>query len=194
MQQVRDYVDDDFLQQSTPRPLTLEIALGVLGEHLLARPTQTVLHPLFVLSLAAIFALLLFRAPSFLLALPLGLVTGMLIIGAYRVWLRAWEDIRLLRDGLVVRAHILKLRPNRTLAGDIDGALIDCAIALTPRRTYVGSIWLVDGHEALRLLRQGRLAVLCLPRTPGTWRVLDPIASEVRYERVGPPVAIPQDI
>ena len=194
MQQVSHYVDAAYLQQNTPRPLAAEVALNLLGDHVLARPARAMLNPLFVIGFAALCVLIVIKAPNYYLALPLGLVVGMLLTNAYRVGMRAWADLRLLRDGVVVRAHILKLRPNRTLMGEIEGALLDCAIVLTPRRTYVGSLWVADGNEALRLLRQGRLEVLCLPRTPGTWRILEPIRSEIRYDRVGPSIAIPQDI
>jgi hypothetical protein len=58
----------------------------------------------------------------------------------------------------------------------------------------VGSIWVADGIEAARLARQGRVEVICLPRTPGTWRLIEEIRSDVRYDRVGPMAQIPQDI
>ena len=77
--------------------------------------------------------------------------------------------------------------------GEIDGALLACAIPVKPARTYVGSIWLADGHEALRLMHQGQLDVICLPRAPGTWRVIEPVQSQIRYDRVGPIPDIPRD-
>jgi len=86
------------------------------------------------------------------------------------------------------------MRPHRNVLGEIDGALLDCAIVVAPRRTYVGSIWVADGIEAARLARQGRVEVICLPRTPGTWRLIEEIRSDVRYDRVGPMAQIPQDI
>jgi hypothetical protein len=36
--------------------------------------------------------------------------------------------------------------------------------------------------------------VICLPRTPGTWRLTEDVTSEIRYDRMAPPPAIPQDI
>lgn len=193
MQQVNQHVDSAYLRQPPPRPLSLGLLFSLLTDHLLARPFRTILHPLFITGVAVLAMMIVWHVPSTLLALPLGLVVGMLLFGGYRVWKGAWEDIRLMRDGLVLRAHILKLRPNHTLAGEINGALLDCVIPVAPRRTYAGSIWLSDGNEALRLLHQGRLQVLCLPLTPGTWRVIEPITSELSYERVGPSVVIPPD-
>ena len=193
MQQITDHIDADYLQQAAPRPLAPTLMLEVLGNRLFERPLSAILHPLFVTSIAALLVLLALRLPAYFIILPLALVTGRLILASYRVWRRAWADLSLLRNGLVLRAHIMKLRPNCTLSGEINGALLDCAIAVAPRRTYVGSLWIADGNEALRLLHQGRLQVICLPQTPGTWRVVEPIRSDVRYDRVGPTVAIPTD-
>ena len=109
------------------------------------------------------------------------------------LWRVVSEEIALLRRGLIVKAHILKLQPHRTITGEIDGALLACAIPVKPARTYVGSIWLADGHEALRLMHQGQLDVICLPRAPGTWRVIEPVQSQIRYDRVGPIPDIPRD-
>jgi hypothetical protein len=77
------------------------------------------------------------------------------------------------------------MRPHRSLNGEIDGVLLDCALPVALRRTYVGSIWLSDPNEALRLAHQGRVEVVCLPRTPGTWRVAEEVRCDVRYERTG---------
>ena len=88
---------------------------------------------------------------------------------------------------------MLGLRPYRTTLGAIDGALLDCAIPVAPRRTYVGSLWLANGAEALRIERQGRVEVICLPRTPGTWRVIEDVKSDIRYDRMGPIQQLPRD-
>ena len=194
MQQVNQHVDDAFLQQNTPRPISPMLLGGMFFNHVFERPSRTILHPLFVVNLAALIATLVLRLPLFVLALPLGVIVGMLVLGGFRVGRRVWNNLRLLRHGLILRAHIRKLRPNRTLMGEIDGAVLDCAIVVAPRRTYIGSIWIADGNEALRLLHQGRLQVLCLPQAPGTWRVIEPVRSELSYERVGPMAYIPPDV
>ena len=102
--------------------------------------------------------------------------------------------LRLLRDGLTIRAHVMRLRPHRTMTGEINGALLDCVIPVAPRRTYMGSIWLSEGAEALRLSRQGRVQVLCLPRAPGTWRVIEEVKASIRYDRMGPMQQIPHEV
>ena len=38
-----------------------------------------------------------------------------------------------------------------------------------------------------------RLWVLSLPRTPGTWRVIEDVKSDIRYDRAGPLQQIPQE-
>ncbi|HRC77881.1 MAG TPA: hypothetical protein PLO33_19510, partial [Kouleothrix sp.] len=122
--------------------------------------------------------------------LPIAIQLG---LAFRRIWRRVHDDLTLLRNGLTIRAHVLRLRPHRAPTGELEGALLDCAIPVAPRRTYMGSIWLSDGEEARRLANQGRLAVLCLPRTPGTWRILETINADVRYDRMGPMQAIPSD-
>jgi hypothetical protein len=94
----------------------------------------------------------------------------------------------------MVRAHILRMRPHRTILGEIEGANLDCAIAVAPRRTYIGSIWLSDGAEAVQVTQRSRILVICLPRAPGTWRVVEDLHSEVRYDRSGPIVHVPEDV
>ena len=76
---------------------------------------------------------------------PVLIIVIRLLIGAGYLWRQVGDDLALLRNGLTVRAHVLGLRPHRTTMGAIDGALLDCAIPVAPRRTYVGSIWLANG-------------------------------------------------
>ncbi len=193
MQRVSDQVDAAYLEQVPPRPLPVVALFSLLIEHLLERPFRALLNPAFIIGVGSLVSLYVLRAPRLLLAVPIGVLAGWMALSAYRVWTRAWQDMTLLRQGSIVQAHVLKLRPHRTLAGEIDGALLDCAIPVAPRRTYIGSVWLADGHEALRLSTQGRIQVLCLPSTPGTWRVIEAVRSELRYERMGAPPEIPPD-
>jgi hypothetical protein len=144
-----------------------------------------------VVVLLVLFAL---RASTVLRLVPALLIILRLAIDGWLIWRRLREDLALLRSGLIIRAHVLSLRPHRSTMGEISGALLDCAIPVAPRRTYMGSIWLADGAEALRLARQGRVEVLCLPRTPGTWRVIEDVKSDIRYDRMGPIQQIPQEI
>jgi hypothetical protein len=160
----------------------------------LFRPSlRTLLDPLIIAGMIVLVVLSIMHAAWYL-------HLGVIILITLRVWdggslafrlLR--DEIALLRYGLTVRAHILRLRPHRTVLGEIDGAKLDCAIPVAPRRTYIGSIWLSDGAEAVQLSKSGRINVICLPLTPGTWRVIEALHSEIRYDRMGPITPIPED-
>ena len=193
MQPVTEQVDATYLEQPPPRPIPLSLALNVLSDHVFAQPLRGLLDPLVVGGVLALGALFVLRASPALRLLPALMIIVPLVGLAQQIWRRTSDDLALLRSGLTVRAHVLKVRAHRTTTGEIDGALVDCAIPVAPRRTYVGSIWLADGAEAMRLKRQGRVEVICLPRTPGTWRVIEQVQSEVRYDRMGPVQPIPHD-
>jgi hypothetical protein len=195
MHRVTDQVSATYLEQTPPRPVPgIDILLNLIVDYIFERPIRTFLDPLLIVGVVSLVALTTIRAPGFLWYLALLIVMFRLIMKLRLVWLHVKDDLALLRKGLIVRAHVLNLRAYRTTAGEIDGALLDCAIPVAPRRTYVGSIWMSDGAEALRLKRQGRVTVICLPRTPGTWRLTEDVTSEIRYDRMAPPPAIPQDI
>jgi hypothetical protein len=194
MQRVTDQVDAAYLERVPPRPLRTEVMLNLLNDHLFERLSKVALDPLLIVSVVVLLGLAIMHASPLVRLVPVLLIVARLAIEGSHVWRRVSDDLALLRDGLTIRAHVLKLRPHRSTTGEIDGALLDCAIPVAPRRTYVGSIWLADGTEALRLARQGRVEVICLPRTPGTWRVIENVKSDIRYGRVGPIQQIPQDI
>jgi hypothetical protein len=191
---VTDQVDANYLEQSPPRPLPPVVALNLFGDYIFERPATTFLDPLFLVSVVTLIGMIGLNVSRIFWFVPLLIIMMRLGLGAYRAGRRTWDDLLLLRKGLRLRAHVLRMRPHRNVLGEIDGALLDCAIVVAPRRTYVGSIWVADGIEAARLARQGRVEVICLPRTPGTWRLIEEIRSDVRYDRVGPMAQIPQDI
>jgi hypothetical protein len=193
MQRVTEQVDAAYLQQTPPRPLHYTVILELLGEHIFDRPLKTFLDPLIIASVVVLLALVALHASLALQLGPVLLILLRLAMDIREIWRRVTDDLALLRNGLTVRAHVLRLRPHRTTMGAIDGALLDCAIPVAPRRTYVGSIWLANGAEAMRLASQGRVEVLCLPRTPGTWRVIEEVKSDIRYDQMGPMQQIPQE-
>lgn len=82
----------------------------------------------------------MYCAPTRSLAIPLMVIVVQMALAARRIWRHVRDDLALLRDGLTMRAHLLRLRPHRSPTGDIEGALLDCAIPVAPRRTYMGSI------------------------------------------------------
>jgi hypothetical protein len=193
VQRVTDQVDADYLEQEPPRPIRPVVVLNLLGDHIFERPASAFLDPLLIVGVVTLLGMIALRANRLLWLAALLLILVRLGAGAYHVWRRAWDDLQLLRKGLKLRAHVLRMRPHRSTIGEIDGALLDCAIVVAPRRTYIGSIWIADGLEAARLASQGRVEVICLPRTPGTWRLIEEVNSDVRYEHVGPMQSIPQE-
>ncbi|HWQ15596.1 MAG TPA: hypothetical protein VNL77_22535 [Roseiflexaceae bacterium] len=182
MTRVTDRVDAAYLAQAPPRPFPAAVLPELLGDYVLGRPLRALLDPPLLVCLALLLLLAGARAHWLLWAPPLLVALWRLGRAGMRVVGRVRDELALLRHGRTVRAHVLRLRPSRTLLGEIDGALLYCAIPVAPRRTYVGAVWLSDGTEALELARAGRVTVICLPRAPGTWRIVEPLRSEVRYD------------
>jgi len=193
MQRVTDQVDATYLEQAPPRPVPPGVVLNLLSARIFERPLRSWLNPLLLTGVVVLVILFVLRASSLLRLFPLALIVGWMAIEARQIWRQTRDDMALLRNGLTIRAHVLRLRPYRTTSGAIDGAMLDCAIPVAPRRTYVGSIWLSNGAEATRLASQGRVKVICVPRTPGTWRVIEDLKSDVRYDRMGPMQQIPHE-
>jgi hypothetical protein len=193
MQRVTEQVDAAYLQQPPPRPLSPAIMANLLSDHVFERPLKAFFDPLIIASIITIVLLFALRTSTTIRLVPVLVIIIRLLINARHLWRHVSDDLALLRNGLTVRAHVLGLRPHRTTLGAIDGALLDCAIPVAPRRTYVGSIWMANGAEALRLKRQGRVEVICLPRTPGTWRVIEDVKSDIRYDRMGAIQQVPRE-
>jgi hypothetical protein len=188
-----EHVDAEYLARATPRPLPLAALPGLVAACLLERPRRALLDPALLAALATLLLLAALRASWPLLALPLALAAWRLWREARRVAAQLRDELALLRHGRVVQAHILKHRPHRDALGEIDGALLYCAIPVAQRRTYVGTVWLSDGTEALRLVKAGRTRVICLPRAPGTWRIAEDLQSELRYDLKQPAPELPAD-
>jgi hypothetical protein len=193
MQRVTEQVDAAYLQQPPPRPLSPAIMANLLSDHVFERPLKAFFDPLIIASIVTIVLLFALRTSTTIRLVPVLVIIIRLLLNARHLWRHVSDDLALLRNGLTVRAHVLGLRPHRTTLGAIDGALLDCAIPVAPRRTYVGSIWMANGAEALRLKRQGRVEVICLPRTPGTWRVIEDVKSDIRYDRMGAIQQVPRE-
>jgi len=49
------------------------------------------------------------------------------------------------------------------------------------------------GHGGTSDPKQVGATLAGLPRTPGTWRVIEPVRAEIRYDRQGPMQAIPHE-
>jgi hypothetical protein len=192
MQRVNERVSPAYFESSTPRPFPFDALPDLILDHIIRPGLRNLLDPFVAVGLIVLL-LGLTHAPWFVITGALLLLGARVAGGALRVFRRVEDEIRLLRHGLALRAHVLRLRPHRDIQGEIDGAKLDCALAVAARRTYVGSVWLSDGAEAVQIAQRGRLLVICLPRTPGTWRVVEDLRSEVRYDRLGPIAHVPTD-
>ncbi len=184
MPDLLDLVDRKLLEVPPPRRLPRFFLPNLIGEYLLERPAHAYLDPIVLGSLVVLGALLALGLgpPRWIVLLLLALlalrVSGPLI----RLWRHVREDYLLMRYGVVVRAHVIGVRPCRDAAGNPDGAYLDCAIPVSRRRTSVGSVWMPDAAEALRLSAAGQVPVICLARAPGTWRLRDGDGPGLRYE------------
>ncbi|HMQ31107.1 MAG TPA: hypothetical protein PKD53_10280 [Chloroflexaceae bacterium] len=171
MPDILDLVEPGTLEQAPPRRLPPFFVPNLIGEYLLERPPRVYLNPLVLGCLLGAAVLTAIGAPP-LFGLALVVLAGLrLLRPALRLYRDVREDYQLLREGVVVTAHVIGVRPFRDAAGNPAGAYLDCAVPLTRQRTSVGSVWVADVGEAMRLSALGRLTVICLPRAPGTWRL-----------------------
>jgi hypothetical protein len=194
MQHVNERVSASYLELPTPRPFPFDAVVDLLTDYLFWPALRKLIDPVVAPGILAIFTLSFFKASGWLIALIVLAIVVRLSTDVRKVGGRIRDEVALLRHGLTVRAHVMQLRPYRSTLGEIDGARLDCAIPVAARRTYIGSIWLSDGTEAVEVAKRGRLTVICLPRTPGTWRIVEQLSSEVRYDRMGPIERIPSDL
>jgi hypothetical protein len=181
---VLDLVDHELLELGPPRQLPRFFVPNLIGEYLLEQPARAYLDPLAIISAGAALLIYLLRlgSLSWVAWLLVALVALRLSGPLLRLWRNVREDYLLLRDGVVVSAHVIGVRPCRDNAGNPAGAYLDCAIPLTRQRTSVGSVWMPDASDALRIGAVGRVPVICLAHAPGTWRLRDGDGTRFRYE------------
>lgn len=182
MPDVLDLVDRELLDYSPPRRLPFFFLPNLIGEYLLERPLRTYLDPFAIGGLAGLALLLIMRAHPLLWVALVGLLALHLSGPCWQLLRAVWEDYLLLRDGVVLHAHVLGVRPCRDGTSNAAGAYVDFAIPITRQRTSVGSVWMPDASDALRVGAAGRVPVICLARAPGTWRLRDGDGPHLRYE------------
>ncbi|NJN18250.1 MAG: hypothetical protein HC822_19340 [Oscillochloris sp.] len=185
MPAILELVDTNTLDQQPPRPLPTFFLLNLIGEYLLERPLRSYLDPVVLGGLITAATLLIFQVGPLLWLTLLALLVVRVSRGCWRICRDVYEDYRLLRYGKVLNAHILGIRSCRDTNGDLSGAYIDCAIPLSKRLSSVGSVWIPDAAEASRIAEQGRMPVIALARSPGTWRLRDGDGPQVRYAPLG---------
>ncbi|NTU81329.1 MAG: hypothetical protein HGA45_18455 [Chloroflexales bacterium] len=182
MPDIIELVDPDTLEQPAPRRLPIFFVPNLIGEYLLERPLTVYLDPFVILCVIAAAALAALGVPP-LAGLALVALVGVRLLGpCLRLYHNVREDYHLLRHGLVINAHVIGLRPCRSASGRPAGAYLDCAIPITRQRTSVGSVWLPDTSEAVRLSAAGRIPVICLAHAPGTWRLRHGDGPHLRYD------------
>ena len=182
MPDVLGLVDRNLLEQRAPRRLPPLFLPNLVGEYLLEQPARNYFDPYVLIGLCAAGLLFALQVAPMLWMLLLVLLALRLSGPCWRLCRDVREDYLLLRHGVVVTAHVLGVRPCRDAAGNPAGAYLDCAIPITRRRTSVGSVWMPDAADALRVSAAGRLPVICLARAPGTWRLRDGDGPHLRYE------------
>lgn len=178
------------LDQPTPRRIPPLFVLNLLGEHLLARPPQAWFDPFLIGWVIAFGSLSILGVHPSLLIILAVLLPIRLILPSSRLLRDVREDYLLVRHGLTVTAYVLAVRTGQTPTGEAYGAYLDCAIPLPKRRTTVGSVWIADHTEAMRLSAAGSLPVICLPYAPGVWRLCEATKLPVRYDPE--PIPTPQ--
>lgn len=182
MPDVLDLVDSALLNQPPPRRLPAFFLPNLVGEYLLDQPLRAYFDPYLIVAACAAVALIALGV-SPLFWLPIALLLSLRISGScWHLARLVREDYTLLRHGVVLQAHILGVRPCRDAAGNPAGAFLDCAIPVTRKRSSVGSVWMPDSSDALRVGAAGRVPVICLARAPGTWRLRDGDGPHLRYE------------
>lgn len=174
MPDILDLVEPATLERPPPRRLPAFFLLNLIGEHLLERPLWTYFSPFVLLCLVAATALAVLGAPTLVGVALLALAGVRLLRPCLLLYRDVREDYLVVRDGLVTTAHVIGVRATRSSAGLTTGAYLDCAIPLTRQRTSVGSVWIADAGEAMRLSAAGKLTVICLARAPGAWRLYRP--------------------
>lgn len=185
MPDVLDLVERSTLDSAPPRRLPVFFLPNLIGEYLIERPLRSYLDLYLITGLLAAVTMIILRVGMLLWLALLVLMAMRIGRAVWRIYRDVREDYLLLRYGVVVNAHIMGVRTSRDANGDLSGAYVDCAIPLTPRHTSVGTVWMPDAAEAARLGRIGRLPVIALPRSPGTWRLRDGDGPHLRYEPSG---------
>lgn len=177
-----DLVSPTLLQSEPPRRLPLLLLPNLIGEYLIETPLATYINPVLIGGIVGALAMAILDVGPLLWRLLLIILTIHLGVATWRLGRCIWDDLALIKYGVLVRARILRVRSYRDACGNLAGAYLDCAIPIGQRRISVGSVWLANAHEALRLKRQERVQVICLTCPPGTWRLLEGSSTELRYE------------
>jgi hypothetical protein len=179
---VLDLVDHGLLDDNPPRRLPLFFLPNLIGEYLLERPLRFYLDPIMITGVIGALIMLSVDAVP-ILWLALGTILALRAVAVcWQIYRDVREDYLLMRFGVVTSAHVMGVRTCRDASGAMSGAYVDCVIPISRRRTSVGSVWMPDAGEAMRIGQLGRLSVICLTRSPGAWRLREGDGPHLRYE------------
>ncbi|NNJ10721.1 hypothetical protein EKD04_010305 [Chloroflexales bacterium ZM16-3] len=185
MPDVLNLVDHGLLNHTPPRRLPFFFLPNLIGEYLLERPPRFYLDPILISGIIASVMMIFLHAPA-IFWLILGTILALRVVAVcWQIYRDVREDYLLMRYGIVTSAHVMGVRTCRDAGGALSGAYVDCVIPISQRRTSVGSVWMPDASEAMRIGQVGRLSVLCLTRSPGAWRLREGDGPHLRYEPAG---------
>lgn len=177
-------IDHSNLDTEPPRPVPIFFFPNLLGEYLLERRPRSYVDPFTIGCLVLGGLLSLLNLGLWIWSLVFFALLVRLTIAIWPVIARAYADTRLMRYGVIVQAHVIRVRAGRSDHGALAGAFLDCAIPLSPRLSVVGSVWIPDATEAIKLWRQGHLRTICLPTAPSNWRLIEGDRPDLRYDLV----------
>jgi hypothetical protein len=179
---VLDLVDHGLLDDNPPRRLPFFFLPNLIGEYMLERPLSFYLDPIIITGVLAA-AVMLFVSAAPILWLTLGAIIALRAVAVcWQIYRDVREDYLLMRFGVITSAHVMGVRTCRDAGGAMSGAYVDCVIPISRRRTSVGSVWMPDASEAIRIGKAGSLSVICLTRSPGAWRLREGDGPHLRYE------------
>jgi hypothetical protein len=181
---ILDLVEPGSLEQPPPRRLPAFFLPNLIGEYLLERPLKSYFSLFVFVCLVGAVILPATGVPVVISVALLVLAVVRLLGPALRLYRDVREDYQLMRHGLVLTAHVIGVRPCQDPEGYLAGVLLDCAVPITRQRTSVGSIWVADPAEAMRLSAIGKLTVICMPRAPGAWRLYRAAAPTLYQMRI----------
>jgi hypothetical protein len=110
MQPITERVSHDYFDQPSPRPFPYEALPNLIVDHLIRPGLRRLLAPLIVVGLLIVVGAELLHAPWYVSAVAYLLVATQLLRGIHHALRRMQDEIALMRYGLAVRAHVLRMR------------------------------------------------------------------------------------
>lgn len=161
--------------RTLPVPLVLSLVWFSLRKHPFGFPY---LLPLLIGGLMAVGLLKWSHAGQATWNMMLMLLTSAFGVAVWRIRQQFRTDMDVLVHGRVVSAQVIQVRPDVNEHGQRQGTFIDLLIPVESQRISAGSFWIPDESESARLKDRTHILVICLPRVPGTWYLLEPTVPD----------------